>query len=169
MPFDRVGAWTLTVMPWSGAGEGYELFFSEIQPVLSPRLQIVSTAKRDLLMVNVTLDQNASREAWPSEVRLWAEGLGFIARKTFDPVTIFKWKSPFATANIRLRAQFLADGSPMSGATPARASALTTTAFKGYDSDPAHKQIVVSPRRSTALVSNQAQRSKRNLPLVDRR
>ena len=134
IPFSRAGTWVLTVKPWSGGGQGYELFFNEIQSEQLPQLRIVSS-KADLIFANVSTEQRLG-EAAPTHARLWAEGMGFIAQQNFQPVTIFKWSTrnlSASGANIRLRAQFLAGDSPASGTTksvgigPIRTNVVATT------------------------------------------
>ncbi|MEP6820479.1 MAG: hypothetical protein ABJA18_13165 [bacterium] len=53
IPFERAGTWILTVRPGVGAGEGYELFLSEVDQMQSPQLQIRSTSKFNSMLVNV--------------------------------------------------------------------------------------------------------------------
>ncbi|HYJ88257.1 MAG TPA: MopE-related protein [Pyrinomonadaceae bacterium] len=116
VPLDRAGTWIVTVRPWAGANEEYEVFLSEVDPMPALQLRPVATSKAGSVFVNVVTDQRSLKEFSPTKVRLWAEGLGFIAEQRFEPTTMFKLKLP-TTADIRLRAQLLVEDSPVSTAT----------------------------------------------------
>ena len=117
VPFDRAGTWIITVMPWAGAGEGYELFLSEVDSSPVPELQVMGIPKAGSALVNVTSDK-LSFSIQPTKVRVWAEGLGFIAQQRFESTTVFKLNLP-VNANLRLRAQFLYEDTPVSNASKA--------------------------------------------------
>ncbi len=128
VPFDRAGTWILTVKPWTGAGEAYELFLSKIDQVLSPQLQIIAPPKLDTISVRVTTDQDSLKELTPTSARLWVEGVGFVAEQSFHPVMTFKLKLP-TTYNIRLRTQLLYADSPLSSATKSVSTGIRYKAF----------------------------------------
>jgi hypothetical protein len=115
VPFDRAGTWIITVRPWSGAGEGYEIFLSDVDSRLAPELQVIGIPKAGSALVNVTSDK-LSFSIQPTKVRIWAEGIGFIAQQRFESTTVFKLKLP-VNANTRLRAQLLHEDTPVSNAT----------------------------------------------------
>lgn len=115
VPFDRAGTWIITVKPWDGSDEGYEIFLSEVDPTPAYQLKLIGVPKAGSVFVNVTPDKRFYKSQ-PTKVRLWAEGLGFIGEQRFEPASIFKFTLP-TNANIRLRAQLLSGDSPMSSAT----------------------------------------------------
>ena len=113
--FDRAGAWIVTVRPWSGADEGYEIFLSEASSVPLPQLQPLGVPKAGSAFVSVMSNKGAYNSQ-PTTVRLWAEGLGFIDEHRFEPTTVFKLKLP-TNAKIRVRAQLFSGDSPVTGTT----------------------------------------------------
>jgi hypothetical protein len=113
--FDRAGTWIITVRPWMGADEAYEIFVSEVDPMGAPQLKLIGAPKAGSVIVSVISDTR-SFNLQPTKVRLWAEGMGFISEQRFEPATIFKLKLS-TNANIRLRAQLLYADSPVSSAT----------------------------------------------------
>ena len=144
IPFDRAGAWILTVRPWAGAGEAYELFLGKIDQVVSPQLQIIAPPKLNTILVSVTTDQDSFKELTPTSARLWAEGLGFVAEQSFQPVMTFKLKLA-TTYNIRLRTQLFYADSPLSSATK---SVSTGIRYKAFPNPPAGQisPIAVTPK-----------------------
>jgi len=144
VPFDRAGTWILTVKPWTGAGEAYELFFGKIDRVFSPQLQVIAPAKSDTILVNVTIDQDSFKEPIPTSARLWVEGLGFVAEQSFRPVITFKLKLP-TTYNIRLRAQLIYADSPLSSTTK---SVSTGIRYREFPNPPAGQisPVTVAPK-----------------------
>jgi len=144
VPFDRAGAWILTVRPWTGANESYELFFGEIDQVVSPQLQIVAPPKLNTILVSVTTDQDSFKELRPTSARLWVEGLGFVAEQSFQPVMTFKLKLP-TTYNIRLRTQLFYGDSPLSSATKSVSTGIRYKAFPNPPASP-NSPIAVTPK-----------------------
>lgn len=152
VPFDRAGAWILTVRPWIGAGEGYELFLGKIDEVLAPQLQIIAPPKLDTILVNVTTDQDAFKDSAPTSARLWVEGLGFVAEQSFRSVMTFKLKLP-NTYNIRLRTQLFIGDSPFSNATKSMAAGIRYKTFPnpavGQNSPVVTQKVESEPRLKT--------------------
>jgi hypothetical protein len=142
--FDRAGTWILTVRPWAGAGEGYELFLGKIDEVLAPQLQIIAPSKLDTILVSVTIDQDSFKGSTPTSARLWVEGIGFVAEQSFRSVMTFKLKLP-NTYNIRLRTQLFIGDSPFSNATR---SVSTGIRYKAFPNPPAGQTspIAVAPK-----------------------
>jgi hypothetical protein len=126
--FDRAGAWILTVRPWTGANEAYELFLGKIDQVVSPQIQVIAPPKLDTILVSVTTDQNSFKGFTPTSARLWVEGLGFVAEQSFRPVMTFKLKLP-TTYSIRLRTQLFYGDSPLSSATKSISTGIRYKTF----------------------------------------
>ena len=141
--FDRAGAWILTVRPWTGANESYELFLGKIDQLVSPQLQIIAPPKLNTIVVSVTT-QDSFKELTPTSARLWVEGLGFVAEQSFQPVMTFKLKLP-TTYNIRLRTQLFYADSPLSSATR---SVSTGIRYKAFPNPPASQisPLAVPPK-----------------------
>jgi len=148
IPFDRAGTWILTVKPWTGAGEAYELFLGKVDQVSVPRLQIISAPKLDTVVITVTTDQDSFKDTTPTSARLWVEGLGFVAEQSFRPLLTFKLKLP-TTYNLRLRTQLFYGDSPLSNATK---SVSTGIRYKALP-NPAASQI--SPTAAAPKVDSQ--------------
>jgi hypothetical protein len=132
VPFDRPGTWILTVRPWTGANEAYEVFLGKIDQVVPPQLQIIAPPKLNTIVVSVT-SQDSFKELTPTSARLWVEGLGFVAEQSFQPVMTFKLKLA-TTYNIRLRTQLFYADSPLSNATE---SVSTGIRYKAFPNPPA--------------------------------
>ena len=169
VPFDRAGTWILTVKPWTGAGEAYELFLGKIDQVLSPQLQVIAPAKSNTVLVNVTIDQDSFKEFTPTSARLWVEGLGFVAAQSFQPVMTFKLKLP-TTYNVRIRTQLFYADSPFSNATR---SVSTGFRYKEFPNPPAVQTspIAVAPKVESEprLKTNMGSQSPRSLRAPDLR
>jgi hypothetical protein len=146
--FDRAGTWILTVRPWTGAGEAYELYLNKVDQVSVPQVQIISAPKLDTVVVNVTTDQDSFKDPTPTSARLWVEGLGFVAEQSFRPVMTFKLKLP-TTYNIRLRAQLFYGDSPLSNTTKAVSTSIRYKAFPNPDT------YQISPTALTRKVDSQ--------------
>ncbi|MGH9874128.1 MAG: putative metal-binding motif-containing protein [Pyrinomonadaceae bacterium] len=114
--FERAGTWILTVMPWSGANEGYEVLFSEIDPTPQPLLRTIANRKSGLVLIEVTTDKSSFNGLLPTKVRLWAEGTGFVAEQPFQRLTTFKLNLP-SRESTRIRAQLLYEDFPLSSPT----------------------------------------------------
>src|SRR5258706_6728035 len=156
VPFDRAGTWILTVKPWTGAGEAYELFLGKIDQVLSPQIQIIAPPKFDSILVSVTTNQDLFKESTPTSTRLWVEGLGFVAEQNFRPVMTFKLKLP-TTYNLRLRTQLFYGDSPLSNTNK---SVSTGIRYKAFPNPPANQ---ISPTAAAPKVDSQP-RVKANTP-----
>jgi len=152
--FDRAGTWTLTVKPWAGAGEAYELFLSKIDQLSAPQVEIIASPKLDTVLVNVTTNQTSIT---PTSARLWVEGLGFVAEQSFKSVMTFKLKLP-TTYNIRVRTQLFYAGSPLSNATKSVSTGIKYKALPnatGNQISPAEvtPKVESEPRLKTNLRS----------------
>jgi hypothetical protein len=117
LSFDRPGTWILTVVTSSAINPAYEIFLSEIESAPAPQLRITPISGSTLIIASITSPPNDRKPLSPSDVRIWAEGVGFIAEQRFQPVTVFKLRSYGLNAKARLRAQFLIGGSPNSAVT----------------------------------------------------
>jgi hypothetical protein len=164
--FDRPGTWILTVVAWSDVHPGYEIFLSEIQFAPFPQLRIMPISKSSFLIANITSDQNELKQSPPTDVRIWAEGVGFIAQQPFQPVTVFKLRAYGINANARLRAQFLTNNSPTSSVTVAVASKSASINVLPYQPVKVlSAPIAVSPNANAA--PNSERRLNRKLVLLN--
>jgi hypothetical protein len=154
--FDRAGTWILTVRPWTGAGEAYELFLGKIDQVLAPQLQIIAPSKLDTILVSVTIDQDSFKGSAPTSARLWVEGIGFVAEQSFRSVMTFKLKL-LNTYNIRLRTQLFIGDSPFSNATKSVSAGIRYKTFPnpavGQNSPVVTPKVESEPRLKTNTAS----------------
>jgi hypothetical protein len=120
--FDRAGTWSLTVVAWSDVRPAYQIFLGERPSRVVPNVRVLPISKSNFFMASITTNQNEPGAFLPTDVRIWAEGVGFIAQQRFEPTTLFKVDRYSVNEKARLRAQFMIDGSPSSNPSVAVAS-----------------------------------------------
>ncbi|HLA12960.1 MAG TPA: hypothetical protein VJ023_20415 [Pyrinomonadaceae bacterium] len=116
---DRAGTWIITVIPWNGENELYEIFVSHSVKHLIPIVRFLPSSKSSFLMLQVTIDSDHVSQFAANQVRLWIQGVGFLGPTGFETNRTIKLKPNGLPPSPVIRAQLLNDGVPATNVSAA--------------------------------------------------